>query len=152
MKNAFPEVYPELVGSEFIDVGSWTGDRFVPEAELQEQLIPTRQKHLPSLLSVLHKLLQEIQNKRNRIWLRLCPQTSVKTENTQLTTKVLLKRNGPRQFQNLFITTDLKNKTSISKNKCKKIGLFLRYSTNLHNSVFLMIGRKLCWNINRIKF
>lgn len=55
--------YPELIRSELIDVGSWTRDGFVPETELQQQLVPTRQQHLPPLIPVLHKLLQQRQMK-----------------------------------------------------------------------------------------
>lgn len=57
--------YPELVRSELVDVGSWTRDGFVPETELQQQLVPTRQQHLPPLVPVVHELLQQRQNKRN---------------------------------------------------------------------------------------
>lgn len=52
---SFP--YPELVGSELINVGSISRNRLIPEAELQKKLVPTGQQHLPSLFSVLHKLL-----------------------------------------------------------------------------------------------
>lgn len=49
--------HSELVGPELVDVGSLPGNGLIPEAELQEQLVPTRQQHLSSLLPVLHELL-----------------------------------------------------------------------------------------------
>lgn len=44
--------YPELVGPELIDVGALSGYGLIPEAELQEKLVPARQQHLTSLLPV----------------------------------------------------------------------------------------------------
>ena len=51
--------HPELVGPELIDVWAVPGNWLVPEAELEEELVPTRQQHLTPLLAVLHKLLEQ---------------------------------------------------------------------------------------------
>lgn len=59
--------YPELVRSQLVDVGSWTRDRLVPETELQQQLVPTRQQHLSPLVPVAHELLQQQQNNSNTL-------------------------------------------------------------------------------------
>ena len=50
-------VYPELVRTQLVDVRAGPGHRLIPEAELQEQLVPAGQKHLSPLLPVIHKLL-----------------------------------------------------------------------------------------------
>lgn len=44
--------HPELVGPELVYVWSRSGYWLVPEAELQEELIPAGQQHLSSLLPV----------------------------------------------------------------------------------------------------
>lgn len=49
--------HPELVRPELIDVGSFSGNRLIPEAELQQKLIPAGQQHLSSLLPVGSELL-----------------------------------------------------------------------------------------------
>ena len=49
--------YPELVRPELIDVGALPGNGLVPEAELQEELVPARQQHLTPLLPVRCELL-----------------------------------------------------------------------------------------------
>lgn len=54
MKN-----YPQLIWSKLIDVGSWTRDWFIPEAELQKELVPTRQQHLSPLVPIIQEFLKE---------------------------------------------------------------------------------------------
>ncbi|TNN75510.1 hypothetical protein EYF80_014322 [Liparis tanakae] len=49
--------HPELVGPELVDVGSLSGNRLVPEAELQQQLVPAGHQHLAALLPVGGELL-----------------------------------------------------------------------------------------------
>ena len=44
--------HPELVRPELIDVGALSGYRLIPEAELQQELVPARQQHLTPLLPV----------------------------------------------------------------------------------------------------
>lgn len=55
--NPGPGTHPELVGPEFVDVGALPGCGLVPEAELQEELVPARQQHLTPLLPVRCELL-----------------------------------------------------------------------------------------------
>lgn len=49
--------WSELVGSEFIYVRSWSWDGFIPETELQQQLILSREKHVASCLTEFRKFL-----------------------------------------------------------------------------------------------
>lgn len=49
--------HPELIRPELVNVGAFPGEGLVPEAELQQELIPARQQHLPALLSVRRELL-----------------------------------------------------------------------------------------------
>lgn len=49
--------HPELIGPELIYVGALSGYRLIPEAELQEKLIPARQQHLTPLLPVRREVL-----------------------------------------------------------------------------------------------
>lgn len=58
--------YPELVRSQFVDIRSFTRDGFIPETELQKQLVPPRQQHLSPLFSVVHEFLQQPQAKETQ--------------------------------------------------------------------------------------
>lgn len=53
--------HSQLVGAELVDVRSVSGHRLVPEAELQQQLVPAGQQHLPPLVPVLQELLRTTQ-------------------------------------------------------------------------------------------
>lgn len=49
--------HPELIGPELIDVGALSGNRLVPEAELQQELVSARHQHLTPLLPVRCEVL-----------------------------------------------------------------------------------------------
>lgn len=49
--------HPELVGSELVDVGSLSWYGLVPEAELQQKLVPARHQHLTPLFPVHREVL-----------------------------------------------------------------------------------------------
>lgn len=49
--------HPELVGAELIDVGPLARHRLVPEAELQQELIPAWHQHLAALFPVSREIL-----------------------------------------------------------------------------------------------
>lgn len=59
--------YSELVGSQFINIRAISGNRFIPEAELQQELVLTGQEHVTPLLTEFCEFLQKSCGKRVKL-------------------------------------------------------------------------------------